>query len=204
METLVRTLEVQKDEFKQRKLLATPLAGLLAWIAVGLSGLFLSERTTVLVLFVATGSIVYLALIISKFTGENHLKKDKPKNTFDKLFFFGMAQALLVYSIAIPFFMADYSSLPLTIGILTGLMWFPISWILDHWVGIFHAVTRTILVLVLWYLFPQHRFTAIPLAIVIIYVITLYALATRNKTVTQSQKQANVIDVELSHLSTAK
>ena len=204
METLVRTLEVQKNEFKQRKLLATPLAGLIAWVVVGLSGLFLSERTTVLVLFAATGSIVYLALIISKFTGENHLKKDKPKNTFDKLFFFGMAQALLVYSIAIPFFMTDYTSLPLTIGILTGLMWFPMSWILDHWVGIFHSVTRTILVLALWYMFPQQRFIAIPIAIVVVYAITLYALVNRNKTVTQQEERDSVTDMRLSHLSPAK
>lgn len=104
-------------------------------------------KATVWVLFIATGSIVYLGLFISKFTGENFLDKKKPKNVFDKLFFFTVGQAILVYSIAIPFFMMDYSSLPLTIGILTELVWLPFSWIINHWVGIFHSVTRTLVVL---------------------------------------------------------
>ncbi|GAB2793790.1 hypothetical protein GCM10027275_43440 [Rhabdobacter roseus] len=175
----IRTLEEQKNEFKSRKLLATPLAGLLAWLIVGLGGIFLSPTGKVWVLFIATGSIVYLGMFISKFTGENFLDKDKPKNTFDKLFFSTVGQAVLVYAIAIPFFLYDYTSLPLTVGILTGLMWLPVSWLIDHWVGIFHAVGRTALVLTLWYIVPQHRFVAIPFAIVGIYIVTIAILMNR-------------------------
>src|SRR5919107_1835295 len=166
MTQVIRTLEEQKNEFKSRKLIATPIAGLLVWLIVGISGIFLSFTGKVWVLFIATGSIVYLGMFISKFTGENFLDNSKPKNAFDKLFFFTVGQAVLVYSIAIPFFLVDYSSLPLTVGILSGLMWLPLSWIIDHWVGIFHAVVRTAFVLILWYLMPQHRFVAIPFAIV--------------------------------------
>lgn len=118
-------------------------------------------------------------MFISKFTGEDFLAKNRPKNTFDNLFFLTVGQALLVYSIAIPFFLLEYSSLPLTVGILTGLMWLPISWIIDHWVGIFHAVIRTALVLILWYSLPQHRFVAIPFAIVGIYLVTIAILVNR-------------------------
>ncbi|WP_262731955.1 DUF7010 family protein [Gaetbulibacter sp. NE] len=181
MEPTERTLEVQRTEFKNGKFIATPLAGLIAWLLVGISGLTLSVQTTVWVLFIATGSIVYLGIFISKFTGENFLDKQKQKNEFDKLFFFTVAQAVLVYAIAIPFFLIDYTSLPLTVGILTGLMWLPFSWIINHWVGIFHSVTRTVVVLALWYLLPEHRFVAIPLAIVIIYIITLIILKNRKR-----------------------
>ena len=52
----------------------------------------------------------YLAMGVSKFTGEDFLDKKKPKNTFDKLFFYTVAQAILVYSIAIPFFFFFYTS----------------------------------------------------------------------------------------------
>lgn len=179
MTQLIRTLEEQKKEFKSRKLIATPIAGLLVWLIVGISGIFLSPTGKVWVLFIATGSIVYLGMFISKFTGENFLDMGKPKNAFDKLFFFTVGQAVLVYSIAIPFFLVDYSSLPLTVGILTGLMWLPLSWIIDHWVGIFHTVVRTVIVLILWYLFPQHRFVAIPFAIVMIYIATIAILINR-------------------------
>ena len=38
MEQRARTLEEQKKEFKQNKLLATPIAGLIAWLIVFISG----------------------------------------------------------------------------------------------------------------------------------------------------------------------
>jgi hypothetical protein len=174
-----RSLEEQKEEFKQKKLIASPIAGLIAWVAVAISGSFFSDQITVWVLFIATGSIVYLAMGISKFTGEDYLDKTKPKNTFDNLFFLTVAQAILVYSIAIPFFIENYTSLPLTVGILTGLMWVPLTWIIDHWVGLFHALARTISILVLWYSFPSDRFVTIPIAIVVIYIISIIILSQR-------------------------
>lgn len=177
-----RTLEQQRIEFINQKFLATPLAGLIIWTLVGLIGIFFSDFVAVWSIFIGTGSIVYLGLFLSKFTGENFLDKSKPKNEFDTLFLFTAGQAILVYSIAIPFFLVDYSSLPMTVGILTGLMWLPFSWIIKHWVGIFHTLIRIITVLTLWYLLPEYRFTAIPFAIVLIYIITLIILKNRNKT----------------------
>ncbi len=38
----LRTLEEQKEEFKQKKLLASPIAGLIAWSLVAISGIFFS------------------------------------------------------------------------------------------------------------------------------------------------------------------
>ena len=173
------TLEEQKEEFKSKKLLASPIAGLIAWLIVAISGIFFPDNITVWVLFIATGSIVYLSMGVSKLTGEDYLDKRKPKNTFDNLFFLTVAQAILVYSIAIPFFIVDYTSLPLTVGILTGLMWVPLTWIIDHWVGLFHSIVRTILVLILWYLFPSDRFVVIPIAIIIVYIVSIIILKNR-------------------------
>ena len=177
-----RTLEQQRIEFINQKFLATPLAGLIIWTIIGLIGIFFSDFIAVWSIFIGTGSIVYLGLLLSKFTGENFLDKSKPKNEFDTLFLFTAGQAILVYSIAIPFFLVDYSSLPMTVGILTGLMWIPFSWTIKHWVGVFHTLTRIITVLSLWYLLPEYRFIAIPFAIVLIYVITLIILKNRKKT----------------------
>jgi len=181
MKQIERTLEEQRKEFSDGKFLATPLAGAIVWFIIGIAGLILPIKETVWILFIGTGSIVYLGLFISKYTGENFLDKKKPKNEFDTLFFFTVGQAVLVYSIAIPFFMIDYSSLPLTVGILTGLMWLPFSWIIKHWVGIFHTITRTVTVLSLWYIFPEYRFVVIPFAIVLIYLATIIILMNRRK-----------------------
>lgn len=181
MEQPIRSLEEQRREFASSKLLATPLAGLIVWLIIGISGLVMPPQVTVWVLFIGTGSIVYLGMFISKFTGENFLDKTKPKNEFDTLFMFSVGQAVLVYSIAIPLFLLDYTSLPMSVGILTGLMWLPISWIIKHWVGIFHTVVRTATILVLWYVLPESRFVVIPFAIVSIYGVTILILNKRPK-----------------------
>lgn len=178
-----RTLEEQRLEFSNQPFLATPLAGLIVWTIIGITGIFFSDFIAVWAIFIGTGSIVYLALFLSRFTGENFMNKNRPKNEFDTLFFYTVAQAILVYAIAIPFFIVDYTSLPMTVGILTGLMWLPVSWIIKHWVGIFHTLTRTVSVLALWYLLPDYRFVAIPFAIVIIYIITLLILKNRKKAI---------------------
>ena len=181
MMEIKKTLEKKRLEFANRKFLATPLAGLIVWTVIGFFGIFFSDFIAVWSIFIGTGSIVYLGLFLSKFTGENFLDKNKPKNEFDTLFLFTVGQAILTYSIAIPFFLIDYSSLPLSVGILTGLMWLPFSWIVKHWVGIFHTLTRIFLVLILWYLLPEYRFIAIPFGIVLIYIITLIILRRRKK-----------------------
>lgn len=149
------------------------------WMITGASSLFLPQHQVVWVLFISTGCIVYLGMFISRFTGENFLDKNKPKNVFDSLFMYTVVQALFAYAIAIPFFIVDHTSLPLTVGILTGLMWLPLSWVIQHWVGIFHTTVRTVLIVALWYIFPEQRFLFIPIAIIIVYAITIYTLEAR-------------------------
>ena len=174
-----RSLEAQRAEFAGRRGLAMPLAGLIVWTVIGIVGAFLPPILAVWSLFIGAGFIAYLGIVLSRFTGENFLDKKRPKNVFDSLFFHCVAMALLVYAIAIPFFRVDYTSLPLTVGILAGLMWIPFSWIIQHWVGIFHTVTRTVLVTAAWYAAPRHRFVVIPAVIVGVYAVTVVILEQR-------------------------
>jgi hypothetical protein len=174
-----QSLEQQRMDFASRRLIATPIAGLIAWCVVAVGSLFLEPVALSLLTFAATGSIVYLGLLVSKFTGENFLDKSRPKNTFDNLFMLSVGMAVLVYAIAIPFFLVDYTSLPLTIGVLTGLMWLPISWIIQHWIGIVHGVMRTVLIVAVWYLFPEDRFLAVSLVIIGLYVFAITVLEMR-------------------------
>jgi hypothetical protein len=174
-----RTLEEQRREFAQGRGLAAPLAGAVAWTIVGVAGVFLRPILEVWVLWVATGSIAGLGMFFSRFTGENFLDKQRPKNVFTELFYYTVGEALLVFAIAIPFFREDYTSLPLSVGILTGLMWLPFSWLIEHWVGAFHALARTALVTASWYLFPRDRFVAVPAVIVAVYAVTIFVLEAR-------------------------
>ena len=179
MYSTARSLDVQRLEWSRRRFLAMPLAGAIAWLIAGVAGGMLPPIYAVWTLFIATGCIAYLGMFLSRFTGENFLDKSRPKNTFDSLFMLTVLMALMVYAIAIPFFLLDYTSLPLSVGILTGLMWIPVSWLIRHWIGLVHAVSRTVLVLAAWYAFPEQRFVVIPALIVIIYVFTMWILETR-------------------------
>ena len=67
----------------------------------------------------------------------------------------------------------------MSVGILTGLMWVPFSGMIQHWVGLFHGIARTVLIVAAWYLFPARRFVIIPAVIVGIYLVTIYILASR-------------------------
>ncbi len=175
----LRTLEEQRREFAQRRGLAMPLAGMVAWGVVGVAGAFLPPGPAVWVLFGATGSILLLGNFFSRVTGEHFLDRQWPKNVFDGLFLHTVAMAVLVYAIAIPFFQADYTSLPLSVGILSGLMWLPFSWIIGHWVGTFHTLVRTALITAAWYVFPLARFIAVPAVIVAVYAVTIIVLEVR-------------------------
>ncbi|NCT66302.1 MAG: hypothetical protein GXC76_01525 [Rhodanobacteraceae bacterium] len=174
-----RSLDEQRNEFARRRFLAMPLAGTIAWTVAGVCGLFLPPRLAGIVLFAATGSIFYLALLLARFTGEDLLGRSRPKNAFDTLFLLAIAMALLVYAIAIPFYHQDPTSLPLTIGVLTGLMWLPFSWIIGHWIGIAHGIGRTLAIVAIWHLLPGQRLVAVPAVIVLIYAATIAVLESR-------------------------
>ena len=173
------TLDDQREAFAKRRFLAMPLAGTIAWAAIGAAGAFLSDIGAAWAVFIGTGSIFYLAVLIARFTGEDLLGKKGPKNFFNHLFLLTVVMAVLVYAIAIPFFLVDYTSLPMTVGILTGLMWIPFGGMIQHWVGLFHGLSRTVLVLAAWYVFPDHRFVAIPAVIVALYLVTIWVLESR-------------------------
>ncbi|MCZ8076934.1 MAG: hypothetical protein O9341_22690 [Paucibacter sp.] len=169
----LRSLEAQRDEFSRRRGLAMPLAGTLAWGLIGLVGALGTPFQAVVTLYIATGSIFYLGMGLSRLTGENFFAKGRPKNEFDRLFMAGMLMSLLVFTIALPWASQNYESLPLSFGVLAGLMWLPYSWIIQHWIGAFHAIARALLCVSAWYAFPAQRFVAIPAVVVAVYLITI-------------------------------
>ncbi len=176
------SLDQQLAEFRQRRFLAMPLAGILVWSALILTGALLSPKAQVLAVFIGTGSIVYLAMFLAKLTGEQlKFKSNKKRNFFDTLFLSAFAMSFLCYALAIPFFLENYRSLPFAVAILTGLMWLPLSVLIQHWVGVFHAVVRTILCTLAWIMYPEHSFVLQPLIVVAMYVVSIAALELRWK-----------------------
>lgn len=173
------SLDAHRAAFASRRFLAMPLAGTLAWIVVGVGGATLSTYWASMLLYAATGAIAYMGIALSHLTGERFLDKTRPANPFDRLFFAGVAQALLVYAVAIPFALKEPTALPLGVGVLAGLMWLPFSWIVQHWIGAAHAIGRTLLLVAGHYAFPDHRFVVIPALVVLCYALTIPVLELR-------------------------
>jgi hypothetical protein len=173
------TLEQERTLFKQNRFIAMPLAGTIVWAMLGLTAPFVSEFVMTWLLYIGTGAIFYLGAGLSYITGERFFAKDKVATSFDRLFFVGLIMSLMVFGIALPVAAVDHTTVPLSLGILAGLMWMPLSWAIQHWVGYFHTITRTISIVAVWYLFPEARVEAISTVIVVIYIISLYVLEQR-------------------------
>lgn len=145
-------LEQQREDFKKNRFIAMPLAGTVVWALLGISAPFVSELTITWLLYIGTGAIFYLGAGLSYLTGERFFAKKAAKNSFDRLFF---------------------------VGILAGLMWMPLSWAIEHWIGYFHTLTRTFGIVAAWYLFPDARVEAISAVIVAVYIVSLITLERR-------------------------
>jgi len=170
------TLRELRAEFGQSRFLAMPIAGTIAWAVAGILGGRLNPMGASRALFICTGMIFPMGIAVGKLIGEDVLAKG---NELDRLFGLNVLMANLVWAIAIPFWMVEKTSLPLSLGVLAGLMWVPFSWMLQHWVGLFHAIARTVLVVIAWFAFPQQRFSIIPGIIVAIYIVSIVALLRR-------------------------
>ena len=104
---------------------------------------------------------------------------EKPATTFNGLFMLCVGQALLAYAIAIPVAIKAPSSAVFTVGMLTGFMWLPSAWLIGHWVGAFHAVARTLLILAAWFIAPTQGMVWVPAIVLAMYAITIVALERR-------------------------
>ena len=80
------SLEQQRQEFTGRRFLAVPLAGLLAWLTIGTAGLLLNPAQVVWTLYIATGSIVYLGMGLSRLTGEDFFRRGQPRTPSTRCF----------------------------------------------------------------------------------------------------------------------
>lgn len=173
------SLDQQLQQFRQRRFLAMPLAGTIAWVLILLAGQLLAPRWHVLASYVLTGCIAYLGMGLSKLTGEDFMASANRANPFSKLFMLSMAQALLAFAIALPFALVRPESAVFMVGMLAGFMWLPMSWLIGHWIGAAHAIGRTLMILLAWFLAPDQGMVWVPLIILAWYALTIALLEKR-------------------------
>ena len=172
------TLSELRADFKRAggRFLSMPIAGAAAWFLAAVFGAILPADQAAIALVIALLLISPSALVIARFLNEQLVGGG---NDLGRLMGRSMLMVNLFWAVAVPFWIADPSSLPLTAGVIMGLQWIVLGWIIQHWIGLVHAIVRTASVVAVWSLFPQHRFVAVPLMIVVVYLVSIFALVRR-------------------------
>lgn len=172
------TLDQLRAEFERstNRSMSMPLAGLLVWLLVGAAALLLPFRQALLLLIVATGLIFPLALGIARWRGEQLVSSTNP---LARLMGQCIVMVNLLWAVHVPLLLQAPAFVPLSLGIALGLHWVVYSWIIQHPLGLVHAVLRTLLVAAAWWLVPDHRITAVAAAVVLAYGLSLVQMQTR-------------------------
>ena len=170
------TLSDLRADFRRmgNRFLAMPIAGAVCWGVAGVFGAVLPDHRAAVALVIACVVITPLALVIARFLDEQLVGR---RNELGRLMGSSMLMTNLFWAVAVPFWFLDPSSLALSAGIILGLQWIVLGWIIQHWIGLFHAVARTLLVLAAWCLFPGSRFVAVPVVVVGMYLLSIFVLA---------------------------
>jgi hypothetical protein len=163
-------------EQETNRSLSMPLAGAFVWLVIAGFGYLLPEkRATVLMLF-GTGLIFPVALLIAKFRRENLTGRLNP---LSRLMGMSVLMVNLLWAVHLPLVLGAPRFLPLSLGIGLGIHWIVYSWIIQHPVGLIHAILRTGLIVTVWSAFPTHRMLTVPVVIVLVYLISLVLMVRR-------------------------
>ena len=175
-----KTLDKQLIEFRSKRYLAMPLSGAIIWALIGVLSFVLTPYQQVMATFIGTGSIIYLAMAISRLTGENiSFQKNTERNWFDTIFLAAVGMSFLVFAISIPLFMENYLALPFALAVQTGLMWLVFGVVAKAPVAYVHTMVRTVACVAAYLTMPQHSFWLQPLIVVICYGFTIPVLEMR-------------------------
>lgn len=175
-----KTLDQQLIEFRSKRYLAMPLSGAIIWALIGILSFVLTPSLQVMATFIGTGSIIYLAMAISRLTGENiSFQKNAERNWFDTIFLAAVGMSFLVFAISIPLFMENYQALPFALAVQTGLMWLVFGVLAKAPVAYVHTIVRTVACVAAYLMVPEQSFWLQPLIVVVCYGFTIPVLELR-------------------------
>ena len=163
-------------EQETNRSLSMPLAGTFVWLVIAISGYLLPENRATVVMLFGTGFIFPVALLIAKLRRENLTGRLNP---LSRLMGMSVLMVNLLWAVHIPLLLGAPRFFPLSLGIGLGIHWIVYSWIIQHPVGLIHAILRTGLVVSVWSAFPTHRLLAVSVVIVIVYLISLVLMVRR-------------------------
>ncbi len=172
------TLEEYRNDFEiaTNKSISMPIAGAIVWFIVALLSTQFSERTGTMILLFGSGAIFPIGLLVAQIRKEDLVSSSNP---LAKLMGLSVLMVNLLWAIHIPLFLYAPEFVPMSIGIGLGIHWIVYSWIVQHPIGTIHAITRTILIIIMWFAFPEQRLLAIGLVIVFVYSVSIWQMSKR-------------------------
>lgn len=175
------SLENLRADFERtsKRSMSMPIAGAIAWTVAGIMSFVLEYRFSLIALFLCTGMIFPIAIGIGKLRGEELLSNTNP---LAKLMGMCALMVNLLWALHIPLFLYAPHFVPLSLGIGLGLHWIVYSWIIQHPLGTIHAIVRTLLIVTVWFMFPEQRLLSVSVVVVLMYLVTLYQMNSRTVT----------------------
>lgn len=172
------TLEALRADFENssKRSLSMPIAGAIYWFVIAVVSTQVPEKIGLLILLFGSGTIFPMALLIAKITKEQVFSS---KNPLSKLMGMSVLMVNLLWALHIPLFLYAPQFLTLSVGIGLGIHWIVYSWIIQHPLGLIHAILRTTLILAVWFLFPESRLFAVGIAVVFVYSLSIWQMVTR-------------------------
>lgn len=127
-------------ERETNRSLSMPLAGALVWLVIAARGYVLPENQATVVMLFGTGLIFPISLLIGKLRHENLTDRSNP---LSRLMGMSVLMVNLLWAVHLSLLFGARQFFPLSLGIALGIHWIVYSWIIQHPVGLIHALLRS-------------------------------------------------------------
>ncbi|EJQ13278.1 hypothetical protein CN941_01665 [Bacillus cereus] len=170
---------------KTKKGFPVIIAGLLFWIVASVTGVLLSEKQVVWVYLIGMGCVFPFGLMIAALLKIDMFAKGNPLGTLA-----GVIGGINVLNI--PFVLLAYFQfpewLPFVVAMLIGVHFLPYVWIYESKSYGFLSVGTVLVTSVCGILFAEKGFIVIPMAVTVVYFITLISISLENKKAENDQQ----------------
>ncbi len=171
-ESLLRA-EQRRTFIAARSGISAPAAGAIYWLALGIAGYYLTPKGWCLLAFYTSGLIFPLAIALQKPLRCNLFVK----GTLDSMIFPVLLPVMLCFGFTIPAFFVAPELVPLGLSIGMTMHWPSIGWMYGQTASFSaHAIARVGLAVIIWFAWPDQRFTWIPLSTALVYAATFFYL----------------------------
>jgi hypothetical protein len=167
-----------RADFLRTSTRSMPLAGLIAWSALGVAGVLLPPRLVGMLALYIMAFILPLAFVLEKLQGRT-LFAGGSDNPLVKLFLASIGGMGVTVPVVILGARAAHEPTLIVLGmaILAGVIWIPYGWASGDATGLRHAIARAVGAYAAYALAPApYRATAICAVVAVAYVYSLVSM----------------------------